>query len=333
MASFDSGTKVVISAIVGNGIITLAKFFGWMITRSPSMLAEGIHSLADTSNQVLLYVGIRHSRGGPTAEYPFGMSNSRYVWNLISAMGIFFVGFGVTTYHGIHSLFYISEYTGEVSWLTIFILIFSFVVEFYVFLLAVKEVRHVKGNRTFFEHIRYGDDPTSVAVLLEDGIAVLGVLFALTGIGLSHFFESQYPDAIAATLIGLLLGVMALVLAVSNARLLIGVSADSDLEDEIRKFLETIPSVEKITKLKTEVLGPGKLWLGMEVEFHGTVLIDRSFFERQAKVIRDGEKDPLPVLVDTAESMVRVMGNEINRIERELHSKFPSLSVIDLEVN
>ena len=100
----DGSVKVVLTAVVVNFFVTLAKSVGWMFSMSPSMLAEAIHSFADTANQMLVYLGIRISRKGPTREYPAGYGQARYLWNLISASGIFFIGFGVTVYHGVSSL-------------------------------------------------------------------------------------------------------------------------------------------------------------------------------------------------------------------------------------
>ena len=104
MSHRDGSVKVVLTAAVVNFFVTLAKSVGWMYSMSPSMLAEAIHSFADTPNQLLVYLGIRISRKGPTREYPAGYGQARYLWNLISASGIFFIGFGVTVYHGVSSL-------------------------------------------------------------------------------------------------------------------------------------------------------------------------------------------------------------------------------------
>lgn len=330
----DYSSKIVLSAIGGNAIITVAKFMGWLTSASPSMLAESIHSLADTCNQSLIYVGLRHSQTGPSREFPWGRGNARYLWNLISAVGIFFVGFGVTTYHGVLSLVHVSEYKfQEVAWNPHGILIFAFVVEGVVFFMALKSVNEERENQSLLDFIRKGDNPTTVAVLLEDGLAVLGVLLALIGICLSNYLQSGFPDAIAAIVIGCLLGVMAVILAFANGRLLIGVSAEPAEEKKIKKFLSEQESVEKITAIKTEVLGPDQLRLTAELEFHGGILINREQIIKDAEKIRSGEEEPLPVLVDTAERMVRVVGKEINELERKLKQEFPQLIIIELEVN
>jgi solute carrier family 30 (zinc transporter), member 9 len=329
----DASTRAVLSAITSNFLVTIAKFIGWSISYSPSMLAETIHSLADVCNQFLLYVGIKHGSSQPTKMYPFGKGQARYIWNLVSAMGIFFVGFGVTTYHGISQLIAREHHDIDIHPLIpIAILIFALIAEGYTLWIAYNAVEELRGERTLSEYIRHGDDPTTVGVLLEDTIAVLGVIFALIGLGLSHLTGSHVPDAIASILIGCLLGVMAVTLAVANGRILMGVSAGGDLETEIREFVEMDETVERVTSLKTAVLAPGRLRLSLEVEFHGGILIDREIIERDAERIREGE-DPAYILFETSERMVRLVGRTINQLEAKIHKEFPEVVLIDLEVN
>ncbi len=329
----DSSIQAVVMAIGGNGLVTVGKFLVWLGAPSPSMLAEAIHSLADTLNQLLLLVGIRHGTGRPTKEFPFGKGRARYIWNLVSAVGIFFVGFGFTTFHGIETL--ISARATDpiaVGQFTYPVLVFSFLIEGYTLWVALRSVNEARGDIPFFEFVRFGDDPTGVAVLLEDGIAVLGVLTAVVGISLSRYYNSPYPDAIASVIIGCLLGFMAVVLALANGRILMGASMSQEREQEIREYLESMPAIERVTSLKTAVMSPGAVRLAAEIEFHGSTFIDRHMIERDAERIRDGE-DPTPVLFDTAERMVRVMGREINRLEAQIRQQFPEITYIDLEVN
>lgn len=329
----DSSLRAVIAAIFGNSIVTAAKFAGWAISFSPSMLAEAVHSLADTLNQVLLYIGIRHGSGKPTQAYPFGKGRARYIWNLVSAMGIFFVGFGFTVYHGVESLVEAhSVDTFHQSWVPLLILFVSFIVESYTLWVAIIAVNEVRGSKDFMEFVRVGDDPTVVAVLLEDSVAVTGVTVAFIGLLLSRHFNSPVPDAISSIIVGCLLGLMAVVLAIANGRILMGISAGADEELEIREFLEAYPSVERVVSLKTAVMAPGSLRLALEVEFHGGILINRQQIERDADRIRDGE-DPAYILFETAERMVRTVGREINKLESDLIKKFPQIHMIDLEVN
>lgn len=329
----DSSLRAVVTAIIGNLVVTCAKFTGWAISFSPSMLAEAVHSLADTLNQVLLFIGIRHGSGKPTRSYPFGKGRARYIWNLVSAMGIFFVGFGFTTYHGISELLsYQTTDPIETSWVPKAILVLSLVIESYTLWIAIGAVNESRGEKPMLEWIRTGDDPTGVAVLLEDAIAVLGVLTALAGLALSSWLKSPVPDAVAAIIIGCLLGVMAVLLAVANGRILMGISAGPELEGEIREWLDAYPTVERVVSLKTAVMAPGSLRLAIEVEFHGGILINRLQIERDAERIREGD-DPAYILFETAERMVRTVGREINRLESDLFQEFPQVHMIDLEVN
>jgi zinc transporter 9 len=265
--------------------------------------------------------------------YPFGKGQARYIWNLISAMGIFFMGFGVTVYHGISSLLS-ADYGAPIGtpMTSILILGFSLLVESYSLYVAFHSVNEARGDTPFWEHLRQGDDPTGVAVLLEDSIAVFGVALALAGIALSRKLQSPAPDAIASIFIGFLLGGMAVVLAIANGRILMGASAGGDWDADILEFIESFPTVERVVSLKTAVLAPGRLRASIEVEFHGGILVNRQQIERDADSIRDGD-DPVPILVETAERMVRTVGREINRLEAEIHRRFPEIVVIDLEVN
>lgn len=331
MSQKPSSVRVVLMAIAGNSVITLAKFVAWFFTHSPSLLAESIHSLADTFNQILLYIGVRHSQSGPSKKFPMGKGSAQYVWNLVSAVGIFFIGFGVTTYHGVHSLLNPSP-AHNVGPMAIAVLLFSFLIEGYVFLAALKAVNKKRDSMPFLTYLKEGDDPTAVAILFEDGVAVLGVILALIGVGLSNYLNSSWPDAVASIFIGLLLGVMALSLSYANGRLLIGVSTTAQEEEKIRDFIEHYPHVEKVANLHTYILGPNLLRLSAEVEFHGTALIDKNQIKKDVELIRQGE-DPTPILVDTAERMVRVVGKEINQLEKSLKKEFPALVAIDLEVN
>lgn len=328
----DASTRAVLSAITSNFLVTIAKFIGWTVSFSPSMLAATIHSLADVCNQFLLYIGIRHGASKPTKMYPFGKGQARYIWNLVSAVGIFFIGFGVTTYHGVSQL--IAPTTDESihPLINIGILIFAIVVEGYSMWIAIGSVNELRGDKTFAEYIRTGDDRTTVGVLLEDSIAVLGVTFAIFGIALAEITGSHVPDAIASILIGILLGIVAISLAVANGRILMGVSAGSDVESEIKEFVENDEAVERVTSLRTSVLAPGRLRLSLEVEFHGGILIDRDIIERDARRIREGE-DPAYILFETSERMVRLVGRTINQLEAKIHKEFPEVVLIDLEVN
>lgn len=329
----DNSLKAVLIAVAANGFITLAKTVGWFFTRSPSLMAEAIHSFADTSNQVLLLIGIKSGEKEPSRKHPWGHGQARYFWNLISATGVFFIGFGVTTYHGVHALIVgpgEHAHGGGLS-IGIGILILSFVLEGYSWWVAFREVKRQAGNKTLMEHLRTSQDPTTIGIFFEDSIAVCGVLVALVGIWLSHTTGSHVPDALASIVIGSLLGVMAVYLAGINGRLLINVALPAPEEAAILEFVLGLPDVEEIRNLKTTVLGPGQVALHLEVEFHGGLLICRDALTEDAKEIASGEP-PLQVLVDAADRAVRQVGRRTQQIESLIKQRFPTIVVISLEV-
>ncbi len=328
----DGSVRVVLVAVLSNGMLCIAKVIGWVFSMSPSMLAEAIHSFADVANQFLLYVGIRHGRKPPNTAHPLGYGSARYVWNLISAMGIFFVGFGVTTYHGVHALVSPGHTSSVNPWIPISILILALVTEGYSWLVALSEINASRGKRSFLEMLRTSDDPTILSVLLEDSVAVLGVFAALTGLLLSKFLHSQAPDAIASIFIGVLLGLMAVILAMSNSRLLIGAAIQPRREGEVRDFLAKLPGVERIESLRTEVLAPGRVLLSTELELEATLVVDRKQIEHDVRALAQGE-EAAQVLTETAMRALRRVGKEINSLETLIQERFPEIVRIDLEVN
>jgi zinc transporter 9 len=327
-----SGTKVVVSAIAGNSFITVIKFIGWVFSQSPSLLAEAIHSLADTSNQILLLIGLKKSGESSTREHPTGTGGARYLWNLISAVGIFFIGFGVTFYHGIHSLMSGHYEVGPISYIGVGVLTISLIVEAYVLKQAYVEVKLQKGKQTFLNFFKESDDPTLVAVLLEDGVAVLGVLFALSGIFLGQIFQSALFDIFASIGIALLLGFMAIALAFINSKLLIGKSLSVHKEDEVKSFIEGLSEVKYIERLSTKITGAGQVRLSIEIELNPQEVMDFISLEDDAKKIISGEPAQ-KILLKSNQRMLRLAGRVINNLELKIQGEFPEITLIDFELN
>ncbi|HXX85789.1 MAG TPA: cation transporter [Casimicrobiaceae bacterium] len=217
-------------SIATNTAIAAAKGFGWFVTASPTLFAETIHSLADVANQILLKIGEVRGRGGADAAHPFGRGQEKFFWALVSAVSVFFVGCGVNVYHGLAALLdpgAIEPFTPLVMGL----LLFALVLESYTFVIAFRELggwRGVATNRT---------KTTVLAVLLEDAVALLGILLTLLVAAVSFFFGPRPEfDAAVAITVGILLGAMALFLAAINRRLLIDAS-DSSLDRFSAAFL------------------------------------------------------------------------------------------------
>lgn len=330
--SAAGGTKVILQAVSGNAFITILKFIGFFLTGSPSIMAEAVHSLADTFNQILLFIGIKQSESKTTSHYSTGMGNARYVWNLVSAVGIFFIGFGVTFYHGMHSLLSSHHEAAPISWMAISILIVSFIIEFAVFRGALKEIKNQKGSMTLLEYFKESDDPTILAVLLEDGVAVIGVVLALIGLGLGQLTGQNYFDSIISIVISFLMAFLAISLGITNGKLLIGKRVSLAQESEIKAFIDGLPQVQKVDKINTEIIGSGKVRLAVEVELYGERIIDLKTLERDVEELRHCDS-PIKVLLKSNERVIRVIGNQINEMEMKIQNRFPEIVIIDLEIN
>ena len=218
-------------SIATNTAIAISKGFGWFVTGSPTLFAETIHSIADVGNQVLLKVGEVRGRGGPDREYPFGRSQEKFFWALVSAVSVFFVGCGINLYHGVHALMQ-AEPVAPFTPLVFGLLVFALALESWTFRIAWKEIGGRKGiakNR---------NNTTVLAVLLEDGVALFGILLTLlvAGVGLVAGPRSEF-DAIVAIAVGVILGAMALFLAAINRRVLIDAS-DQALDRAAEAWLD-----------------------------------------------------------------------------------------------
>jgi zinc transporter 9 len=217
-------------SIATNTAIAVSKGVGWFITSSPTLFAETVHSLADVGNQILLKVGEVRGRAGPTEEHPFGRGQEKYFWSLVSAVSVFFVGCGINLYHGIHSLITPAG-VQPFSLLVVGLILFALVLELWTFVTAWREIGGIRGVRESRANV------TVLAVLLEDGVAVLGILLTLLVAAVSFFFEPHPEfDAAVAIVVGIMLGVMAIILAAINRRLLIDAS-DRDLDRGVERWL------------------------------------------------------------------------------------------------
>ena len=217
-------------AIGTNSVIAIAKGIGWFLTGSPTLFAETVHSLADVGNQVLLKIGEVRARGVPDREHPFGRGQEKFFWALVSAVSVFFIGCAVNVYHGVHAL--LSPPTeSEFSLLVIGLLVFSLALESWTFVVALRELGGIRGLR------ENRHNTTVLAVLLEDTIALIGILLTLVVAG-GAYVLGPHPefDAAIAIVVGLLLGVMAIFLAALNRRLLIDTS-DADVDRAAQHWL------------------------------------------------------------------------------------------------
>lgn len=327
-----SSKGAVLGALVGNGSLTVIKFFAFVVTGSGAMFSEAIHSLADTSNQALLFLGIRQSEKPADALFHYGYGADRYLYSLLSAVGIFVLGCGVTIYHGIHSL--IEPPTLEVSWIPFVILAISFVVEGYVLMAAARVVWDKKGEKSLLEYLRTTTDPTVAAVLLEDAVACLGVLVAAAGLGLAYTTGNAIFDALGAIVIGIMLGVVAVWLGIRNRTLLLGPAIPADLQAEITAYLKEHPAVMRVRNVKTRIVGADNFRLQAQLDFDGAVFGERmkDFVEERYTTMETPEQRE-QFARDFGDRLLDELAREVDRMEGELEERFPRLKYVDLEAD
>jgi cation diffusion facilitator family transporter len=264
--SASGGTKAIIAALLANLGIAITKFIAWAISGSSSMLAEGVHSLADSGNQLLLIFGGRQSRKEADKEHPFGYGRERYVYAFVVSIILFSVGGVFSIYEGIEKLNDPHELT--LPWVPILVLVIAIVLESFSLRTAVKESNHTRGRQSWVQFIRHAKAPELPVVLLEDVAALLGLVFALFGVGLTVITGNSLFDAIGTLLIGTLLIIVAIVLGIETKSLLVGEGATDADHAKIEHAILTGPEVERIIHMKTLYLGPDELLVGAKVGFH-----------------------------------------------------------------
>jgi len=258
--------KAIVAAFLANLGIALAKFVGFAITRSAGMLAEAVHSLADTGNQALLMLGGRRAGRRSDPEHPFGYGRERYFWSFVVALVLFSMGGLFALYEGVSKLRHPHEVDNLV--VAIVILLFAIALEGFSLRTAVREAGALrKPGEGWIEFIRHSKSPELPVVLLEDAGAEIGLLFALFGVLMAHFTGEPRWDAVGSIAIGLLLVVIALSLAVEMKGLLIGESASDDDVARIRRAVESSPDVLGIIHLRTQHLSPDDLLVAAKLEF------------------------------------------------------------------
>jgi len=326
--------KSVLSAIIGNTIVMFAKFGVFFTTGSSSMLAEGIHTLADVMNQYLLLVGVLKSEKNPDQEHTTGYGRERFVWALISAVGIFFLGCGVTIYHGVHSL--LNPHPGHEGniWWPVGVLIFSLIVEGYVLYIAYSGLKKASQNKPFLPYLKEEADPSAVAVLMEDAAACVGVVIALIAITLSHLTHQPYWDAIGSIVIGVLLGLVAFWLIARNRELLVGRSIPESELDALKDILKTKNFLGTIDHIRTEVIGADQYDIQVEIEvdekkLSQTMNINLKEKYKSIETYEDFEQFALELSVQSMEKLTQT----IDELESEIKKKLPNTKFIDIEPN
>jgi cation diffusion facilitator family transporter len=266
--STEGGTRAIIAALLANLSIAITKFIAFVLTRSSAMLAESIHSVADSGNQALLLLGGKRAERGATPKHPFGYGRERYIYAFIVSIVLFTVGGLFALYEGWHKL-QDPHPIESWQWVPVTVLVVAIALESFSFRTAIVESNHVRGRASWVEFIRRAKAPELPVVLLEDFAALMGLIFALVGVGLTLLTHDGVWDGGATVAIGLLLVTVAIVLAIETKSLLLGEAASPEVVERIEQALTAEPSVERVIHMRTLHLGPEELLVVAKIAVRG----------------------------------------------------------------
>jgi cation diffusion facilitator family transporter len=286
MSAEGGGTRAIVAALAANLGIAVTKFIAWLLTGSSSMLAEAIHSVADSGNQLLLLVGGRQSRRPATPEHPFGYGRERYLYAFIVSIVLFSVGGLFALYEAYHKIQHPEPITAW-QWVPVVVLVIAIGLEGFSFRTAITESNHTRGKVSWINFVRRAKAPELPVVLLEDAGALVGLIFALFGVALTLITDNGVWDGIGTAAIGLLLVVIAFVLAIETKSLLIGEGANPEVLTKIEKAILAGEGVERIIHMKTLHLGPEELLVAAKVAVPRTEQADdlaRHINETEARI-------------------------------------------------
>lgn len=269
----EGSKKAIIAAFFANLGIAIAKFIGFLITRSAGMLAESVHSFADTSNQGLLLLGGNRAKRDATPEHPFGYGRERYFWSFAVALVLFSMGGLFALYEGIEKFRHPHEV--DKVWVAIIILVFGLLIEGYSLRTAIKEANHVRGEGvSWWDFIRKSKQPELPVVLLEDAGAEIGLALALVGVIIADRTGDGRWDALGSIAIGVLLIVIAIVLIIEMKGLLIGESATAADRAAIVAAVERSDRVDHLIHIRTQHIGPDEILVAAKVEYDSSLTFD-----------------------------------------------------------
>ncbi len=329
-----TGFTSVAAALIGNTLVTIIKFAAAIVSGSSSMFSEAVHSLADTLNQLLLLIGLRRSLKKADDYFEYGYGNELSFWALISACGIFFVGAGVTAYSGIFA--FLNPHHVSISPIIFGVLILAFLIESYTLWVAASQLVKAFPRSKWKKRLAQAD-PSTLAVFLEDTVAVIGVLVALVSITLSYYTGNTIWDAIGSIVIAALLAVVAVILIIKNRSYLLGRSIPESLQEEIIESLLHEPAIERVHDFKSAVLSFGVYRIKCEIEFNGASLLgdayQQSALRDEYEEVRDDYESFKRFCADYADRIPRLMGKKIDEIEARIRKEYPGIRHIDIEIN
>jgi cation diffusion facilitator family transporter len=283
--SASGSTKVVIAALVGNGLIAVTKFAASFYTGSSAMMSEGVHSLVDTCNQALLLYGIHRSNRPADKMHPFGYAREIYFWAFVVAILIFSVGAGVSIYEGVHKV--LKPTPIQDAFINYIVLGAAFVFEAGAWWMALREFTRVKGTIGYLEAVRRSKDPALFTVFFEDTAAMLGIVVAFAGIWLGQVMGLPWMDGAASIIIGVILAVVAALLAYECKGLLVGESASDEVVESIRALIESHSTEATVNEFLTMQLGPDDVLVTISLDFAGSLSardVERHVSEIESKI-------------------------------------------------
>lgn len=295
-----SSKSVVIAALIANGLISITKFVGYLLTGSPSMLSETYHSVSDTGNQVLLLTGLRYSDTEPTSNHPFGKGKSQFFYSLLVSVFLFGVAGFQSAKHGYSAVrdslsegaaahseetadviiqgFNLTELVPiESFWVNIGVLLAAFVFEMYALYKANKGIQKIQKKNNYdgiVETFRKTTDTTTLTAFTEDSVALIGIVLALVGIVATRILENPIFDAATSLIIGILLMFVAVALAWENKRLLLGESMESADREKVLGTIEGIDNVSSVPELRTLYFGPKNVLVTARIGFSDGISVD-----------------------------------------------------------
>jgi cation diffusion facilitator family transporter len=318
MSGTGESKVAVVAAVAANLLIAVSKFVAAAFTGSSAMIAEGIHSLVDTGNGMLVLFGLRRADRPADRAHPFGHGKELYFWTLIVAISIFGIGGGMSVYEGITHL--IAPTPVENPLTNYLVLAVALVIESSSFYVAMREFNAARGTRPAFEFIRASKDPSLFTVVFEDSAAIVGLMVAFAGVFLGQVTGSPYWDGTASVIIGVLLMCVAWLLARETKGLLIGEAAEPRVIDAMREIILADKAIAGVGDIRTMFVGPKELLVALDVAFSprvGAVRMHEAIARVEA-ALKAAYPEVGNVYIETA-SMARVAEAERARLELGEH--------------
>ncbi len=269
----ESSYKAIFYAFLANMGIGITKLIAAIITGSGSMMAEAIHSFADTSNQILLFIGLKRSKRKPDDKHPLGYGKTVYFWSFLVAVLLFSMGGVFSIYEGIHKIH--NPEPIHSLWIAITVLGISILLEIFSLIGAIKEINKIKKQMPILKWLKESRNPELIVVFGEDVAALVGLVIAFIFICLSYFLESPVFDSIGSICIGVLLIVISIMISIRIKSMIIGESASESIKNQIQNIISNIPEVEKVFNIITVQLGPD-IMVSMKIKMNSNLNIQKA---------------------------------------------------------